>query len=792
MPRLLILLGIAVLLALVVTALLQGGEPRERALDGTREEAWQETDEGEAASEPRGAPTLKGSAHAPGGADAADPSGTQTPPEPTGPYDFVVLDFESEAPLADVEIQGDDEQRLGQTDLDGALSLEDAGVAELTFRAAKDGYVTHRGSARPGRVEVIVLQQGVTIVGRVVRADDSTPVAEAQIGAWDEDFGREVANTRTSEEGRFRLGALRPNYPVQLVVRAEGLVPHVQRELFYVSLDDFEIRVGDGGKIMGVVKTPEDKPLEGLEVRLLEDGEPIVEQRRTDSAEQSAALRLAGLRTASTWTNEKGVYEFVGVPLGRYVRPAAIVAPRYVVHAERGQGHVFRSLGETKQMDIVVRAPSSLRIRIEDETGNPIGHAQVSVQAGGSVWPLLPADAHEDGGYLLEELAVATVYVTAQLPGAPSQGAKVEMAVGMSHTVVLVFPIGRPLTGVVEDKQGQPIWKALVSWHGGGKRERAEARTDAEGRFAFSRLVAPTGTLVVTARDLPYTSRAYEAKAIEKVAPAGGALRIMLLDGTRAIGRFEELPAGSVVTSTIAGGDAYEEIDQHLKEDGRFERRGAPKGRSALFVFRTRGFPPLLVEERRPFDSEEVRDLGVLRFEASNPRQGRIVDEGGRPVHGALVGIATPWSSRTTRTDIDGDFSFPRLPDERIPVEIVADDFPVTGGTLETTSQYRRQILIIRRSTPLRVEVAFPTGVPARDLAVLLRSAAAAWKPGDPPPVEARQQVDPGEHATFHVPPGRYRLYAEVQELRLFGAQDVEVGPPQPKPVVLRLAPKRR
>lgn len=780
MSKALILLGIAALLALLLTSILGEDETADSTVDGTRKEAWQDSGAEADKAETERAPTLKGSGTAAPSKGGAESAMENAPPEPTGPYEFIVIAFESEALLADVEITDDDGEPLGKTDEDGTLLIEDAGVSALVFRTAKDGYVTHRGRALPGRVTEVVLQQGVSIRGHVVHAAGGKPIADASIIVWDDDLEHEVASVSTDEEGRYLIRAVRPHHPMQLIVRTIGYAPHVQRELFHVSLKDYTLRVGDGGRLLGAVTTPEEKPLAGVEVRLLWNREPVAEHRAATSTTARALARLAATRTAVTRTTKDGMYEFLGVPLNQFVRPVAIVKPRFVVGAAQGRGHVFRDLDETRRLDIVVGTPSALRIRIEDDRRTPIGHAEVHLRSGRSVWPLLPQDAHEEGGYLIENIPAGTVHITASLPGAPVQQERVKLAAGKTGAVTLVFPVGRSITGVVKDKRGDPIWKARVGWRGGDKGENAGTRTDERGRFTLSRLESRTGTLGVSARDLPWTSRTYEGQTLRQLSPGPLPLEITLLDGTRAIGRFEDLPKGTVLSSTIVPGARFDVIDHHLKADGRFGRRGPRKGKGALFVFRTRGYPPLLVEEYRPFASEEVRDLGRLSFEATNPRLGRIVDESKRPLHGARVAIKASWSKRATRTDVVGDFAFPRLPDERIPIEIRAEGFPVTGATLETSSQFHRQVILIRRAAALHVEVFHPRYPSLRgNVAITVSEPAKTRKPGDPAAVVRKTTVRANQVARFHVPPGRYVVYARVEgqqgRYQLAGTQQVTV-----------------
>ncbi len=791
MPRVLIPLGLAALLVLGAVVLLTTDGREQEEIDGTREESWRPATPSERGEErPQGAPTLKGSGTAPGHGETEGGATEPEAKEPTGPYEFVVVAFESEALLEDVEITDDEGEPLGTTDEDGAFVLEDAGVSDLVFRATKDGYVTHRAHAQPGEVTQVVLQAGIQIRGRVVRAAGSAPIADASVIVWDDDFGREVAATSTNEEGRFVLRAVRPNHPVQIVVRTEGLVPHLQREMFHVSLEDFEIRVGDGGRLRGAVTTPEEKPLPGVEVRLQYGGETIFEHRAVETDRQRARARLTSMRTAVTRTNEQGLYEFLGVPLNQYVQPVAIVAPRFVVKAPSPSGCRFRDYDETQRRDIVVGAPASLRIRIEDAKGAAIGHADVHLRAGQGYWPLLPADTHEQGGYLLQDLAPQHVYATATLPGAPMQAGDVKLEAGKESTILITFPLGAALRGTVHDKRGQPIWKALVNWAGKDKGEQAATRTDQKGRFELSRLESKTGTIYVSARDLPYTLRTYEGQEIENTSPGALPLEVRLLDGTRAKGRFEDVPQGAVVTSTLARGSRHDRLDHHLKQDGRFTRRGPPVDKPALFVFRMRGFPPLLVEEPRPFTSEEVRDLGPLRFEATNPRMGRIVDGRKLPVHGALVTIKTPWSSRTTRTDIEGDFALPRLPDEDIPLEIRAEGFPATRAILWTSSQFRRQTIFIRRTGPLFVDVTRKRGRLDRPVTVLAK--ARGWKPGDARPKETYARTHHSGRARFHLPPGRYQLIVFDQITREVGVTEVEIKAKPSHHARIELRPQRR
>ncbi len=794
MQRKLALAGLIVLLVLGAVVLFPSGEPtREERGDPTRPETW--TGAGTEGVNDGAAPTLRGSTRegGTGTKDAARGESEAAPKERTGPYEFSAVAAESEAPLDEVAITPfGTEDALGTTDEDGYLLIEDAGVSKLEVRATKDGFVTYKGTARPGEVTRIVLEPGVAIAGTVIDGRTRKPVANASLVVWDEDYGSEVAAVGTDEEGRFRIRAVRPHHPVQIVVVADGLVPYVHSEIFFVEVKDLEIRIGEGGRLTGRVLTPEEKPLADTEVRLLPQGGPIAEIDMGGDRRARAEARLRATRTSVTRTNEKGVYEFVGVPLRQVMVPAAVLNPRRVIDARNGAW--FSDLGETREIDIEVDKAASLRIRLQEEDGTPVGAVETHILADGGQWPIKPGDAHAEGGYLLTDVAPVSVVVMASLPGAPAQRARTRLKPGEEGEVVLTFPRGKRIHGTVLDKRGAPLWKARVGWRGDDHRERVDVRADEKGRFTLRRLTSNTGTLYVSARDLLWTRKAYEGQELQHLAPADTPLEIRLLDGTRAFGRFDDLPVGTRVTSELARGSEHDVADHQVKDDRRFDRRGPRpnKNGATIFVFRTRGYPPLLVEERRPFTSEEARDLGPLRFEATNPRMGRVVDEKKRPVHGAKITIKEAWSNRSTRSDTEGDFAFPRMPDLRVHLEIEAEGFPTTPAVLQTTSQFHRQFILVQRAQQIHVQMQTHNGGDPGMVMLQVRAKPAKRARRDPRPIDRTYRVPSRlQGKRLHLPPGHYELRAYAPERKLFGTETIEVRTGNLRHVTITMAKAR-
>ena len=762
------LVAVALLLLTHTSGVLDGGGGSEEATGDALEEALRAERAARAAAGEGAAPGLSSAtaAKAKEAAQAArEHEAAAAGGETTGPYELRVIDAGTFAPLDAVELRDADGEVLGATDKQGRWRTEDAGVPSLSLHVQHPGYVTYLGAAVPGEPLEIALHPGIALEAVLVGEPGDKPIPGASVRAWDVDHGREVIATGTDAEGRFRLRAVRPHHPLVFVVSAPERAPFVKEVLFDASpVEPWLLRVAEGSVVQGRVFDAKGKPSEGAVVWLMPaERRPLDERIAKGRRSERRALQPRDLlvaRTAVAVTDEEGRYAFRGLEAKRAWQPVAWAGPR---HPVRGERVVFREDGATREVDIHLQASATLKVSVRDSAGRLLGHAELEILTDEGPVEIAPGDTWEQGVLTLEGLLPGRVAVRAELPGRPSAGGSTKIAPGRTERIDVEFDGTGSLQGRVRNRKGEPVWQALVVWRGHGNTgRRVEVRTDQDGRFRMQGLVAKQGRVTVSARDLPHTRTTYET-FVEKSASADGQMmEILLEDGTKVEGRFPDLEPGTdLVCRMIAPGETS---DWPLKLDakGAFRRDGPDVRHAATFVFYLRGHPPLVVTDRAPFGSGEVRNLGSLGFEDTNPREGRVVGEDGRPLHGAKVSIAEFWSSRSTRTDDEGEFVLARLPDRGIRVRIDAEDYPPALFTLETGSQFRRQVFALRRGRRVAVQVLDPRRRPGAAAKVVAERRAVKGKKPDDASARYEATADAKGRATLWLPDGAWHIHAAV------------------------------
>lgn len=633
---------------------------------------------------------LRGAAN-PEGVTAA---GEETAGEalPTGPFEFFVLSSETEEPLDRVELETDEGDRIGTTGRDGRLRIEDGGASELIVRATRSGYLPYEGYASAGRLLSLTLRPGIPISGTVLVADSDSPAPHARLRVWDVDLGQEIASLSADEEGRFTIPAVRPNRPFRIVTQAEGYVPRVQTENFDAPITDLIVRVGGGGTLVGTVLDDWGAPVVSKMVQLVHPGQA----RPGSGREPKSAGLLLGLvdaRSARTVTDADGQYRFAGIAPQAAVQPVVVMGPRFEA---RGKPAVFNKPDLTIERDILIPQPAALRIHVVDDAGRYLRNATVKVISALAIWEAGPQDRKPDGSLLLRDLTPGGARVRAAIQGAPAPPIPpdpVNLRPGKEESVYVVFPRGLSLHGVVRDKRGDPIWRARISWITKDEKESARTVTNGAGEYGLTRLKGSAGSLTVRARDVPHTRIGFETASQEGVLPGLKSIDFVLLDGTQVRGRFRGLGEDAALRVVLTPGGPAGAGTLWLDKQGNFSWRGPPAERRGMLVFRTPGYPPLLQDLGHAFKSEEIRDLGDLAFEATNPFLGRVTDQYGNALRGAKVTLAAAWGEgRSQRTDRDGEFQFTRLPERKVPIRLEAQGIPPNRGTLLPTSQQVRQV----------------------------------------------------------------------------------------------------
>ncbi|MES1245587.1 MAG: carboxypeptidase regulatory-like domain-containing protein [Acidobacteriota bacterium] len=279
------------------------------------------------------------------------------------------------------------------------------------------------------------------------------------------------------------------------------------------------------------------------------------------------------------------------------------------------------------------------------------------------------------------------------------------------------------LDGVVMEAGGRPVAKARVRALPAPGRSpmadppSAEVSTDAAGRFHLPGLaVGLTYTLLVDGGDFAPVRRM--ADVAER---PGEPLRITVSPGAAAAGRVLDpggrpLPGAIVLLQQDRPEDS-KPIEALSGPEGRFLLPHLAAGRYDLRVTREGFAPARIAGLEIPADSRAV-DLGDVRMEGSAAIEGRVLDDRGRPVSGAQVGLAISQEHQGDRpspveTGPDGAF---RLRDlvrgERYDLWVQADGFVTrqAPGVEAPTAEPLR--IELRRGRILAVRVVDPDGRP--------------------------------------------------------------------------------
>lgn len=288
------------------------------------------------------------------------------------------------------------------------------------------------------------------------------------------------------------------------------------------------------------------------------------------------------------------------------------------------------------------------------------------------------------------------------------------------------------LAGAVVDVGGRPVARARVRAlpvPAGSVLDEppsGEARTEADGRFRIPDLRAGwTYFLRVDGGDFA------PARQIADVPPAdkpGKPVRITVTPGTAASGRVVDQAGQPVPGAAVRLRPAHQEDESWSEEDstpleglsgpdGRFLLSHLAAGRYDLQIEREGLSPGRIAGLEIPSGSRAV-DLGDVRLKAGGFIEGRVLDESGRPVAGAHIGLSLPMERMNERppqaeTGPDGSFRLKGLArGERYDLWIQADGFVQrqAPGVEAPPSEPLR--IELRRGRTLTVRVVDPEGKP--------------------------------------------------------------------------------
>lgn len=417
--------------------------------------------------------------------------------DPTGSFDDVVLELAgcdvgvsgvvrdaSGGVIVGAEVSpgrgiGNDITTVGvaaMTDEQGHYSLC-AGRGPLTLIVSADGYgaVVIEDYATEWMTLDAALLPAATIVGRVIRASDGTPVREARVWLNPADTrGREHtygAVASTDSDGRFRMEGVAPGrhwlWADARPMAASGSViasPAAESREVVLSVED----------------------LGGVTGRVMENGRPV--------PGASVGYTINGQRRGGTDTTDADG-RFALYSSGRSVVSFHVVGYQVVTPTSHLSGDV------DEPVTVVVTRGARLVGRVT-AAGQPVAGAVVNAFSGDDL--AVTAVSDHDGQFTISGLASGAYRLQAhseRLQAFMTQAFQptIAIAAGAEQTgLVLELDGAAAIEGTVLDEAGQPVASAVVKY-ADATNDQCRATTRADGTFSCT-MIAGGGTYRPTVR----------------------------------------------------------------------------------------------------------------------------------------------------------------------------------------------------------------------------------------------------------------------------------------------------
>ncbi|MFN0253091.1 MAG: carboxypeptidase regulatory-like domain-containing protein [Kofleriaceae bacterium] len=551
----------------------------------------------------------------------------------------VVLD-EKKAAIGRAIVRYRDRETM--TEVDGTFAFDDIASGAIILRAEKDEWYGEEStyvSDTSDPIEITV-RRGSTLVLRVVKRSDKTPIANAKV---------EIAYRELYTNDRGML-------------RTRGLDPTGER--FTVSADGF-------GTWRGDLELDTERPTAEKEMTVeLASGAPVggivVDERGDRVSEAYVSIRAVdGSWSDSTYANDRGEFTLPAIAPGKHTMYGS--SKTHIATPEMLIEH-----GARPKTDVVVKVQlgAELAGRVVDTTGRPVAGATVR---GAGV------ETDADGRFVALGLEPGELVISAYLETRASEETKVTIATGKRVDVKLVVR-DSSLAGRVVDKKGNPVADAQLWAMATDESNTFFASADEYGAFDFGGI--PPGDYNVIAqheeeasRRLPDTKSVFRTgrRDLTIVLPALASVTgRVVLDGVP-VGYF-----GVIVTKTPER--RYAERTTTVNDErGVFVQRDIAPGTWSVIVlgpgFATKTIDGVVGDEGR------TTDLGTIVVERGRVVRGRVTDGGGRPVHDALVvageSLFSLASNRveqrsqgdtSARTDADGRYELVGLQAEELKI----------------------------------------------------------------------------------------------------------------------------
>lgn len=340
-----------------------------------------------------------------------------------------------------------------------------------------DGYATHTGQVNVfGRTRRdIELVPGATVVGRVVRAADQSPVAGAEVVLRPRDRQGAVLHATTNDEGRFEIdGVVTGRHYVSAT--ADGLASaepvEVTAEVGAPS-DEVMCPLVAAYSVAGkVVEKESGKPVVGISVRLL-----------SMSDARSPTMPWGVSQSDGSFVMERvlpGTYQLLSMEAWREDQP-----PRQVkVEA-----------ADVNEVVVEIARGGTVAGRVLHE-GKPV--SDVWVRLDGS--PFRASTNHE-GRFTIDHVAAGEykLYAESHRHGAFTRSKSVTVAAGETKNIDLELDLAGSIEGVVVDQNGAPVPSVFLRFTLLGGEDYGAATTAEDGTFA-ARALSGGGSYVFEVR----------------------------------------------------------------------------------------------------------------------------------------------------------------------------------------------------------------------------------------------------------------------------------------------------
>ena len=569
----------------------------------------------------------------------------------------------------------------GVSGADGQFALWVA-PGQVSVQARADGYAEgSRFGVAPGQWFELTLTPESVLVGRVVRAEDRAPLANASVYAQSSDGWNNIGPAITDDLGNFRV---------------EGLLPGTYK---LEAMHDEAYGMAAESAVLGLGETSEPIEIAAHPAYLVEG---TVEVAGGGSCE-SGWLRLA---------EAAGVSRGSGIDLEGTVRVQGLLPGTYGVKLDCG-GAV--GLSEYPQVVVVDRALRGLRWEVQ----RGLAIRGVVVFAGGEgvggVWlhaepqpdPAAPrahttsevrAQTQADGRFELAGLLPGRYRVRAGSDEVPEQATEVELKGGDLEGVRIELPATGELRGTVEDGAGKPVKGVEIELRGEAAWAPSTFTAD-DGSFRLAHVAAGMYRVsaLVDNRPLRAPGGADTEITAEVVA---GAVRTVTLrvesQRGRITGRVVDGSGGPLMDAFVepareSGGPtmpgaALQSVRQAAffgdvggrrltDQDGRFELAGIGEGKYTLLAQR-RGGGEGMREHVAAGDDVEIRIAEPASL------TGRVRGAGGEVPEQFSVEVhaaANSYRARDRFFRTGGEFRFPELPAGEYTLTIEAPDGTGTG-----------------------------------------------------------------------------------------------------------------